>query len=313
MRIGLDIGGTKIAAALVDDAGTVVAQSWHEHSARGISAVADALVRTVRALPEAPSPLAVGVSVSGLVARDGIVTGGASLELRGDLAAEMRPLLPHPVRVFNDAEATFRSVREDWSAQTGETVQDAVLLTIGTGIGGALVVDGHPVRGASGLAGELGHVPVMPPSDRLCVCGSSGCLEQYAGGKGIADQARLLIEQGTASDGLAALGRDGDGEVTAKDVVAAARRGDASSRELLDQAARCCAQALRAICVTVEPTLVLLGGSVAHGASDLLPARIRQHLHAHWPFAGLTAPPPVHLDAIGPYAAAIGAAKLAAE
>lgn len=309
MRIGLDIGGTKVAAALLDDSGHVLTRTWHDHAARGLENVAAELAATADRLEGRSENSPIGVSVSGLVRHDGFVTGGASLELVGDLAGAISGRLPgHPVRVFNDAEATLRSVLTAYEAEHGERVRDAVLLTIGTGIGGAIVAGGRPVRGQSGLATELGHLPVMPPSEDLCVCGSSGCFEQYAGGKGIAALADKAVLEGRASDALrrAAAG----GTLTTKDVVTAARAGDTTARDLLEQAAVCCAQAIRALCVTVEPRVVFLGGSIAHGAADLLSSRIEHHLRRWWPFAALTDPPSVRLDSIGPYAAALGAAML---
>lgn len=310
MRIGLDIGGTKVSAALLSDNNEVQERSWHEHSVRGIDAVARELAETVRSLPGTAPTDPIGISVSGLVRRDGTVTGGATLDLHGDLAAALGTLLRNPARVFNDAEATLRSVREDVFSTTGKHLRDAALLTIGTGIGGALIVDGRPIRGNHGLATELGHLPVMPPTSTRCVCGSSGCLEQYAGGMGIAALAQREVSAGTASAALMRHVATGEA-VTARDVVSAARDGDTTSLALIDQAAHCIAQAIRALCVTVEPSVILLGGSVAHGAADLLPDRISRLLQRHWPFASLISPPPVQLDSIGPYAGAIGAAMLA--
>lgn len=313
MRIGLDIGGTKTAAVLLSDSGRVLADDWREHGVLGQDAVAAELAQAARRLDTGPDIRSVGVSVSGLVRRDGTVTSGATLEIAGDLAGAISRLLPHPVHVFNDADATLRSVIDRHRTETGETVTDAVLLTLGTGIGGAVIAAGRAVRGDSGLAGELGHLPVRLPTDELCVCGSSGCLEQYVGGKGLAVLARRAIHERHTSAMFRELEAKSAKGITAKDIVNAARAGDPTASELMEQAAICCAQAIRAICVTVEPTTVFLGGSVAHGAADFLPARIEHHLRQHWSFPALTTPPRVRLDPIGPYAAAIGAAILASD
>lgn len=307
MHIGLDIGGSKVAAVAVDAAGRVVAEDWQAHHAQGNAAVAAELVAAVARLAGSGPIDSVGVSVSGLVRRDGTITSGASLRIVGDLGSDLATSLGTTVRVVNDGDATLRSVLDRHETETGERVRDAVLLTLGTGVGGAMVADGRVVDGVTGLAGELGHLPVLPPTDARCVCGGSGCLEQVAGGKGIGVLAAQAVEAGWApGHGVAA-------DPSAKDVVEAALRGDPVATELLDQAAAACAQAIRAICVTIEPAVVFLGGSIAHGAAELLPARIEHHLHRHWSFAGLTTPPPVRLDAIGPFAAAIGAALLAGD
>lgn len=313
VKIGLDIGGTKIAAVLIDDSGRLCAQSWQEHHARGTEDVADALSAVARDLDEGHAASSIGLSVSGLVRRDGSITEGASLEIRGDLAGALAARLGQPSLVFNDAEATLRSVVEAHRAETGEEVHDAILLAIGTGIGGAIIADGRSVRGAAGLATELGHLPMGPATAQSCVCGSSGCLEQYAGGAGIGERARLAIGSGNASDAIRSAHENAPSGITAKHVVQAAREGDEFALSLIDEAGSALARAIRALCVTVEPAIVFLGGTVAHSASDLLLPRITQTLAADWPFASLTSPPPVQLDAIGPYAAAIGAARLAAD
>ena len=309
MRIGLDIGGSKVAAVALDDRGRVVAEDWREHRALGNVAVAAELAAAARRLADTALVGAigpVGVSVSGLVRRDGTVTSGASLRIAGDLGAEVTASLGTPTSVVNDGDATLRSVLDHHRFETGEVVTDALLLTLGTGVGAAMVADGREVRGTTGLAGEIGHLPVLPPSDDRCVCGGSGCLEQVAGGKGIAVLAARAVAAGWSPSILV----DG-APLTARAVVSAALDGDATALALLDQAAAACAQAIRSVCVTVEPAVVFLGGSIAHGAADWLPARIEHHLHEQWSFAGLTTPPPVRLDAIGPFAAAIGAALLA--
>lgn len=312
MRIGLDIGGTKIASVLLDERGDVVARAWTPHSARGIEAVARALADAAGSLGLAPGSAAIGVSVSGLVRRDGYVTGGASLEVRGDLQAAVRRAAGSDVLVVNDAQATLQAVLRQAEEESGSPIRDAALLTIGTGVGGAIVTDGRLLRGPSGLATELGHLPVMPPNDQLCVCGSSGCLEQYAGGHGIGVLARRSLASPEATGLLRAVARDAPGGITAEGVAAAARLGDAGALALLDQAASACSAALRAICVSVEPEQVFLGGSVVHGAQDLLLPRIEHHMNRLWPFAEIVSPPRVRVDSVGPYAAAIGAGLLAA-
>lgn len=305
MYIGLDIGGSKVAAVALDARGQVVAEDWRAHRARGNAEVVSELLAAARRLTDTGPFDSVGVSVSGLVRRDGTITSGASLRIAGDLGAELAGPLRTDVRVVNDGDATLRSVLDRHEAETGERVADAVLLTLGTGVGGAMLADGRVVSGMTGLAGELGHLPVFPPTEARCVCGGSGCLEQYAGGMGIGVLAAQAVEAGWKPS------HDVPSTPTAKHVVEAALRGDPVATGLLDQAAVACAQAVRAICVTIEPAVVFLGGSIAHGAAELLPARIEHHLHRHWSFAGLTTPPPVRLDAIGPFAAAIGAALLA--
>jgi glucokinase len=143
-----------------------------------------------------------------------------------------------------------------------------------------------------------------------CVCGGSGCLEQYASGRGLAERAVAAARDGRAPDLLSASGATAE-ELSATHVVAAARQGIASAVELIDDAADAVARALAAVSVTTELERAYLAGSLGHAASDLLLHRIEASLASRWPFASSVPPPPVVLDQVGPHAAAVGAALLA--
>jgi glucokinase len=140
------------------------------------------------------------------------------------------------------------------------------------------------------------------------VCGGSGCLEQYASGRGLVERAQELA----CSDITTWAGRPFD-RIEAIHVVDAARAGVASAVGLIDDAARAVGQAVVALAVTTEPDRVYLGGTLAHRAADLLLPRIRSELETRWPLRDVVPIVPVVLDDVGPYAAAVGAALLAGD
>jgi glucokinase len=176
-------------------------------------------------------------------------------------------------------------------SRSGGRTGTLVVLALGTGVGGGVVLAGGTLlTGDAGLAGELGHVPVPGPG-RPCVCGGLDCLELYASGPALAAAA---------------------GTPDARTAVAAARRGDARAGAALRSAAAAIAAAVRALQPVLDPTRVVLAGSVAEGAGRPLRDAVVAALAGARPLAGVAAPPEISISSLGPYGCAIGAAELAA-
>jgi glucokinase len=288
--IGLDLGGTKLAAVVLDDAGRVLRRSWTEHQANGYEAVLDTITTAVgdceRVVGRA---VAVGVAVAGLLDRDrsrvtaALNLGFADRPLRDDLAGR----LGRPVTLENDANAAALA---EHLLGAGAGARSLVLLTLGTGIGGGIVVDGELVRGGRGAAAELGHLPIRPGGDP-CGCGGAGCLEVYVSGT--------------------ALSRLAGGTRTSRHVVAAADRGDRTAVRLLADAGRCLGDGIAMLIPTLDPDVVVLGGGLAHAAAPHLLPPLRERLNATRPFPAQTPGPDVRLSTCGPESGALGAAHLA--
>jgi glucokinase len=187
-----------------------------------------------------------------------------------------------------------------------------MLITLGTGVGGGIVVSGVLTGGSHGLAGELGHLPVdsAGPAGPACCCGGHGCLELYASGPALAARARMGAGQ---PDGAAILSLAGGRpeQITARQVVQAARGGDAWAAGLLARAGRAVAQAVACVMPVLDPDLVVLSGSVATSAGDLILHPARQELARAHTLQAVLSPVPVVLGQTGPGAAALGAAELA--
>ena len=307
--LGIDLGGTKIAGVLLDDAGTVCEEVWREHDAQGTAAVVSLITRTAsdlwrgRAQREKPP---IGVSIAAWLDRDRTqIWPTPNLGMpKAPLKQLLSAAVGCPVTLENDGNAT--AVAEAiWGA--GRNAQLMILLTLGTGVGGGVTDRGRLVGGARGFAGELGHVSVDPEGPR-CVCGARGCLELYASGSALASRARERLDKAALVLDLAA----GRAErITARHVVQAARAGDPLAVRLVEDAGRAIGRAVAVVAAVVDPDLVVLAGSVAGAAEDLIAGAAREELAKRQPLRSFLQPVPIVLAEAGRTAAARGAAELA--
>jgi glucokinase len=268
--LGIDIGGTKLAVGVATPAGELLAERREPSEAReGPDAMIGRATRMAReAVDEAGMDLgdvtAIGIGCGGpLDPRRGIVHNALNNPGWVDvpLVARIEAELGRPAFLDNDANAAALG---EHRFGAGRGVDDLVYLTISTGVGGGLVLGGRLYQGDNGNAGELGHIAVQVLGGRPCHCGSIGCLEAYCSGTNIA--ARFL--EAVAADGGASVLR-GRGEVTARDVVDAARAGEALARRVWDETTMLLGGGIVSIVHAFNPRLVILGGGVTL-AGDLL-------------------------------------------
>jgi glucokinase len=293
--MAVDVGGTTIKAAIVDGAGRVRREVRRPTpAARGPEAVIAELQAVVSELSEPAAGdgrevRAVAVVVPGIVdAAAGRAEFSANLGFRGvplrdliESAAGLPTVLDHDVRAAGVAELTVG---------IGHDVGDHLLAVIGTGISGVIHAAGRPVRGAGGIAGELGHVPVAP-GGRPCPCGQRGCLERYAAAPAIA---RRYAELG------------GEAGVSAREV--AARRGrDPAADRAWREAVEALAIAFATCTMLLDPAMIILAGGLS-GAGDGLLEPVTAELAARVTWRD---PPPVRLSPLGARAGLVGAAVLA--
>src|SRR5680860_1434009 len=237
--IGVDIGGTKVLAGSVSPDG-VVAQTVRVHTpdrSKRPTAVEDTIVLAVNELADANQVAVVGVGAAGFVdAAGSTVMFSPHLSWRDEpLKDALEERLAVPVLVDNDANTTAWA---ELRFGAGRGFQQMLCITLGTGIGGALVIDGHIFRGANGMAGEFGHMPVVPDG-RRCECGNRGCWEQYSSGNALVREAREMI---LADSPVAHRLRDlvgGDVEALTGPLISrAASDGDPTAVELIAEVGR---------------------------------------------------------------------------
>jgi glucokinase len=276
LRIGVDIGGSKVAVLVADASGTVVGRELAPSVAADPDLAIDQIAGVIRsAVAKAGATMvdveAVGVGVPGRVDRaTGTVTFAVNLGWQHlPLGERLATALRVPVTVENDVRTAAAGLHQ--RAPFGR-VDDLAYLSIGTGISAGIVLGGRVHRGVRGVAGEIGHV-VLEPGGPRCACGLDGCFEALAAGSAIARAAREAIAAGEAT-ALVAIP-----EPSAEDVFAAAAAGDAIATAIVDRATTWTARMVYALVLTYDVRLVAIGGGVSKAGSPLID-RIRTALDA---------------------------------
>lgn len=271
--MGVDVGATTMSAGLVAPDGQVLSVIQAATYRDGPGTVLDTLLGIIgellsRVRREPVRVEAIGVGLPGVVDTEiGMLRKGVHLvpELSGlPLAERVHVKTGIPVFVDNDVNALALA---EWTWGHGRGVQSLAVLAIGTGLGGALVLDGRLVRGRSGYGGEFGHVPIAFNGKR-CPCGAPGCLAAYVGGHAIALEARHRVEGGRDSALLARAGENASA-ITSHMVFEAAAAGDAVSCEIVDEVVAALAAGLGGIVNGFNPETIIVTGGVARSLMPL--------------------------------------------
>ncbi|HZD65362.1 MAG TPA: ROK family protein [Acidimicrobiales bacterium] len=322
--LGIDLGGTKVLGVVLDAHGEVLAER-RLPTPTGPSSVVAAVVEVTLALeaavardaPTTGGPLPLGVGVPGLVEAGGVLRAAPHLPGVRDLAvgdrvraalvdARGRQRASQTVVVENDATG---AVVGEVALGAARGVEEVLLVTFGTGLGGGLVSGGRLVRGRHGLAGEFGHM-VVDPEGLACPCGRRGCWEQYASGGGLVRLARGAAAAGSLHRALELAGGDPD-RLRGEHVSVAAAAGDADALGVLDALARWIGLGLANLATALDPEVIVVGGGLI-GAGDLLLEPVRTHLGEMIMGAGHRPVPRVVAAGLGERAGAVGAALMAA-
>jgi glucokinase len=296
IALGIDIGGSRIKAGLVDESGRITASS-SAATPGDLDSCRESLLALVRELtlpvlavgtpegkqtPEAvlaARPLAgVGIGCKGIIhpltTRVEVLPGALSFLEGYRLSKLLEEALPAGTLVVGDNDARAAMAGElAWGAAKGRS--DVLMLTLGTGVGGGIVAGGRLLKGATGVAGHLGHVTVDPDGPP-CICGNNGCLETYFSGHAIEAEALSVAYRGCASR-LAALARQGPAALTCQAVFELASDGDELARRIVDRATRALGAALAGLLLVFDPEIVILGGQISE-AGDSLFAALRQEV-----------------------------------
>jgi glucokinase len=307
IAIGVDIGGTNVRAAIVERDGALGERvKFATEAEQGPEAVISRLADHLRTLIEkAPAKVAaVGVGCPGpLSSETGVVYEAPNLPGWRDipLGERLSEKIGLPVALNNDANAAAWGEFKSGAGRGGRTV---VLYTLGTGVGGGLVIDGRLWTGPDDTAGELGHVAIIPDGPR-CGCGARGCLEVFASATAVARRAREALQGGRPS----ALSRLKIDEITAHDVDHAADAGDALSIEILEKTGWYLGLAAAGIVNALDPDVIIYGGGMVNAKRWLFPPIEREIRERCFDLAAKRVR--VVAAALGDDAGIIGAADLA--
>lgn len=259
---GVDIGGTTVKLGLFRTDGTLL-DKWEiptrteNDGAHILPDVAEAIKGKIAEKAIDPSDVqGIGVGVPGPVTPEGIVRKCVNLGWGVFNVEDMlSELTGYPVKAGNDANVA--ALGEMWQG-AGKGSENIVMVTLGTGVGGGVIIGGHVVAGATGAGGEIGHIPVNAQETETCGCGKTGCLEQYASATGVVRLTKRALAASDQPSSLRSLT-----EVTAKDTFDAAKAGDALAQEVIEQFGEILGRALAAIACVINPEVFVIGGGVS--------------------------------------------------
>ncbi|GAA4123323.1 ROK family glucokinase [Knoellia locipacati] len=312
LAIGIDIGGTKVAGGVVDEDGQVLVRTRRDtpHRSKRPRVVEDTIVDVVEELrAQRPDITAVGIGAAGFVAADrATVVFAPHLSWRHEpLRDALSKRIDAPILVENDANAACWA---EWRFGAAQGESDVVMVNLGTGIGGAILMHGELIRGRYGIAGEFGHMQVVPEGQR-CECGNRGCWEQYASGNALVREARAMIlaNSPVATDLAARVDGRAD-ELTGPIVTEAARDGDATSTELLAEIGHWLGIGIANLAAAFDPGTFVIGGGVS-AAGELLLGPARETFRRRLTGRGYRPEAQIVAARLGNEAGLIGAADLA--
>ena len=309
LAIGVDLGGTKIAAGVVDESGQMLSELRRPTPVDSADAVIDAIVELVEELRGGHPVTAVGVGAPCFIAHDrDYIMFTANLPIRDiKLGSAIAARTDLPTVIENDANAAAWA---EFQFGAGQGATDMVMITLGTGIGGGIVTNGQLVRGAFGVAAEVGHIEVVP-GGRRCGCGLLGCWEAHASGSGFVRTARELAAERTSEAGvLLSLGDGTPDGVQGLHVTEAARLGDPVALAAFETTGQLVGRGLAILGTILDPSTYVIGGGLSD-AADLFMQTVKgtfaEHIsaRAHRPQAQFK------VAVLGNAAGIVGAADLA--
>ncbi len=214
----------------------------------------------------------IGVGVPAPVDKNGAIERAANIGWKEkNIKKELEELTGLFCVVGNDANVA--ALGEMWKG-AGEGEKDLVMITLGTGVGGGIIIDGHPINGAHGAGGEIGHITVRDDEVEVCGCGRKGCLEQYASATGIVHLASVYFEKNTKDSIL------NNKKITAKDVFDAAKAGDVAALEITEEFGYYLGQALVNLAAIIDPAIFVIGGGVSKAGNILLDI-VKKYFYEH--------------------------------
>ncbi len=308
LAIGVDIGGTKISAGVVDAAGRVLDRERRSTPGSDVIATEAAIVDVVTALAARHPATCVGVGAAGWIGSDrATVLFSPHLAWRNEpLRDALADRVGLPLVVENDGNASAWAEYRFGAARGHAAV---VCITLGTGIGGGLVLDGGVYRGASGVASEFGHMSIVPDG-RGCACGNRGCWEMYASGRALARDARELVAESPAvAARLIELAGSVDA-ITGPVVTQAAEEGDPAAEAIYTTMGRWLGRGLANLAAALDPAVFVIGGGVS-AAGELLLRPAREEFAHNLTGRGFRPLAPVVAASLGADAGLVGAADLA--
>ena len=306
LTIGIDIGGTKISAGVVDSSGNLIDSSKCSTPAEGGKELISSVVNLVKELNKKHEIKGIGISIAALISSDyGTIVGAPNIANLSKLnfANEIKEEFKLPIIIENDANAAMWA---EFKFGSAKGLNPVMFFIIGTGVGGGLVIDGKLFKGANGIGAEFGHMCVVP-NGLLCGCGAKGCIEQYASGGALIRYANeALLANPDKSEEVLSFG---EGKLSGTALTKAAKAGNELALAAFSKQADWLGLACASYSLIIDPQAIIIGGGVVD-AGELFLAPVRAAMRKYMPFAESHVPPKIIAAKFGNDAGLIGAADL---
>ena len=306
LTIGIDIGGTKISAGVVDSSGNLIDSSKCSTPAEGGKDLISSVVNLVKELNKKYEIKGIGISIAALISSDyGTIVGAPNIANLSKLnfANEIKEEFKLPIIIENDANSAMWA---EFKFGNAKGLNPVMFFIIGTGVGGGLVIDGKLFKGANGIGAEFGHMCVVP-NGLLCGCGAKGCIEQYASGGALIRYANeALLANPDKSEEVLSFG---EGKLSGTALTKAAKAGNELALAAFSKQADWLGLACASYSLIIDPQAIIIGGGVVD-AGELFLAPVRAAMRKYMPFAESHVPPKIVAAKFGNDAGLIGAAEL---
>lgn len=309
LTIGVDVGGTKIAAGLVTEGGEVVRKALRRTPATEVSATEAAIHELVSELREGVDVAGVGIGAAGFcdASRSSVVYAPNLAWRNAPLKQRIEELTGLPTVVENDANAAAWG---EFRFGAARDVTDAVVVTLGTGIGGGIIINDQLIRGSGGFAGEIGHMQIKA-GGRRCGCGLRGCWERYGSGTAVVHEAREIAMVAPVSAArILELAGGNPYEITGEMVTKAAQEGDQTAQDVLDTVAEWIGIGLADLAAILDPQAFVLAGGVSN-VGEILRSAVEKSFVKNLTARSYRNVAEIRLAQLGVPAGLIGAADLA--
>ena len=306
LTIGIDIGGTKISAGVVDSSGNLIDSSRCSTPLEGGKELISSVIGLIKELNKKHEIKGIGVSIAALISSDyGTIVGAPNIANLSKLnfVNEIKEEFKLPIIIENDANAAMWA---EFKFGNAKGLNPVMFFIIGTGVGGGLVIDGKLFKGANGIGAEFGHMCVVPDG-LLCGCGSKGCIEQYASGGALIRYANeALLANPDKSEEVLSFG---EGKLSGAALTKAAKAGNELALAAFSKQADWLGLACASYSLIIDPQAIIIGGGVVD-AGELFLAPVRAAMRKYMPFAESHVPPKIIAAKFGNDAGLIGAAEL---
>lgn len=306
LTIGIDIGGTKISAGVVDSSGNLIDSSRCSTPTEGGKELISSVINLIKEFNKKYEIKGIGISIAALISSDyGTIVGAPNIANLSKLnfVNEIKVEFEIPIIIENDANAAMWA---EFKFGNAKGLNPVMFFIIGTGVGGGLVIDGKLFKGANGIGAEFGHMCVVPDG-LLCGCGSKGCLEQYASGGALIRYANeALLANPDKSEEVLSFG---EGKLSGTALTKAAKAGNELALAAFSKQADWLGLACASYSLIIDPQAIIIGGGVVD-AGELFLAPVRAAMRKYMPFAESHVPPKIIAAKFGNDAGLIGAADL---